>query len=289
MMNYDDISRRLARIYEPREAKAIARMVLEERFQLTMADILCGKVTQLSADDHEELEKIVHRLENSEPVQYVLGQATFRGRPFSVAPGVLIPRPETAELCQWIVEAARSGHRTHNASESAPSLSILDIGTGSGCIAVSLALDIEGSSVTAIDVSAEALAVARSNAHALGARVQFQQLDILAAYPDQHYDIVVSNPPYVCRREAETMEANVLRYEPHLALFVPDDDPLLFYRAIATHSDSLLAPRGQLFFEINPLCHALVCELLRDEGFTDIQSRQDQFGRWRFVCGRKNA
>lgn len=289
MMNYDDICRRLARVYDLREARAIARLVLEERFSLTLADILCGKVTQLSSDDHEELEKIVCRLETSEPVQYVLGQSTFRGRPFRVAPGVLIPRPETAELCQWIVETVRSERCIKSATEVPAGLDILDIGTGSGCIAVSLALDIDDARVTAIDVSSEALAVARDNARSLGARVLFRQLDILASAPDRKYDIVVSNPPYVCRSEAESIEENVLLYEPDVALFVPDDDPLLFYRAIASQSGTLLSAGGQLFFEINPLFHTQVCELLRSEGFTSIESRRDQFGRWRFVSGRKDA
>lgn len=300
MMNYDDISRRLARVYELREARAIARLVLEERFGLTLADILCGKDTQLSADDHAELEKIVRRLENSEPVQYVLGQATFCGRRFHVGPGVLIPRPETEELCRWI--SSSLGQETVEKQGQPTHKRILDIGTGSGCIAVTLALSIAAADVVALDISADALAIARRNAVALGAAVAFAEHDILTASPTSLLEVssvgaaerrlhgsghlfttIVSNPPYVCRSEAGLMEANVLRHEPHQALFVPDDDPLLFYRVIARQGRVLLVPGGCLYFEINPLCAEQLCAMLTREGFTDVQLHQDQFGKQRFV------
>ena len=303
MMNYDDISRRLSCLYDPNEARAITRLVLEERFGLTLADILCGKDTQLSADDHAELEKIVQRLEKSEPVQYVLGQATFCGRSFYVAPGVLIPRPETAELCQWIIDDSVAEQHRQDQGDDNPVTSprILDIGTGSGCIAVTLALGMADADVVAIDISPEALAIARCNAQRLGAAVAFIQHDILASRPSilldatsasrktathNRYTVIVSNPPYVCRNEAELMEPNVLRHEPHQALFVPDEDPLLFYRAIAKLAHSLLMRGGMLYFEINPLYVEQLHTLLIDEGFADVKVRSDQFGKQRFMAAR---
>mgnify|MGYP002856540594 CR=1 FL=1 len=276
-MTYEQLWHRLSAIYEPGEAKAITRLVLKERFGLTMADILCGKVTQLSADSQLTLENMFCRLEKAEPVQYVLGRACFCGRYFKVAPGVLIPRPETEELCQWVIDEQTDSRR------------LLDIGTGSGCIAISLALELPSTRLTAWDISTTALQIARENATALGAMVRCEQRDILQACAngDEHWDAIVSNPPYVCQREAAYMQRNVLDHEPGLALFVPDENPLLFYRAIASYALQTLAPGGCLYFELNPHFSDQVGQLLTDLGLTDIIFRSDQFHKKRFVRGMK--
>ena len=285
-MNYEQLCQRLSNIYDASEAKAIVRWVLDVRFGLSTADIYCGKVTQLSPNDQAELEKIMLRLEKAEPVQYVLGVADFCGRQFHVAPGVLIPRPETAELCQLI---AKDGGRD-----------ILDIGTGSGCIAITLALEIPDSKVTAWDISDAALSIAQGNAKSLGANVVFEHQDALSlshpltsspshpltSSPSQ-WDVIVSNPPYICRKEADEMEKNVLEYEPDTALFVPDDDPLLFYRHIMNYAHTALRSGGRLYFEINPLYADSIVEQLQQLGFTDIAKINDQFAKARFIKASK--
>ena len=276
-MNYEQLWQRLTSVYDIGEAKAIVRWVLDVRFGLSTADIYCGKVTQLSPNDQAELEKIMLRLEKAEPVQYVLGIADFCGRQFHVAPGVLIPRPETAELCQLI---AKDGGRN-----------ILDIGTGSGCIAITLALDIPNSKVTAWDISDTALSIAKGNAKSLGANVIFEHQDALNISLTSHlspltselWDVIVSNPPYICRKEADEMEENVLKYEPDTALFVPDDDPLLFYRHIMNYAQSSLRSGGRLYFEINPLYADSIVEQLQQLDFTDLDKINDQFAKARFI------
>ena len=280
-MNYEQLCQRLSNIYDTGEAKAIVRWVLDVRFGLSTADIYCGKVTQLSPNDQAELEKIMLRLEKAEPVQYVLGVADFCGRQFHVAPGVLIPRPETAELCHLI---AKDGGRD-----------ILDIGTGSGCIAITLALDIPDSKVTAWDISDAALSIAKGNAKSLGANVVFEKRDalklshssLLTPNSSNPWDVIVSNPPYICRKEADEMEENVLKYEPDTALFVPDDDPLLFYRHIMNYAHSALRSGGRLYFEINPLYADSIVEQLQRIGFIDIEEINDQFAKARFIKASK--
>ena len=282
-MNYEQLCQRLFNVYDAGEAKAIVRWVLDVRFGLSTADIYCGKVTQLSSNDQAELEKIMLRLEKAEPVQYVLGVADFCGRQFHVAPGVLIPRPETSELCRIIEEGGtRKEKREYQ---------ILDIGTGSGCIAITLALDIPDSKVTAWDISDAALSIAEGNAKALGANVTFQHQDalniscssFLVPPSSINWDVIVSNPPYICRREADEMEENVLKYEPDTALFVPDDDPLLFYRHIMNYAKWALKQGGRLYFEINPLYADSIVEQLLQLGFADAEKINDQFGKTRFI------
>lgn len=269
-MNYEQLCQRLSNVYDTGEAKAIVRWVLDVRFGLSTADIYCGKVTQLSPNDQAELEKIMQRLEKAEPVQYVLGVADFCGRQFHVAPGVLIPRPETAELCHLIAEDGGAD--------------VLDIGTGSGCIAITLALDIADAKVTAWDISDDALAIAQQNAKTLGADVSFEKRDALnISQTSIIWDVIVSNPPYICRKEAAEMEENVLKYEPDTALFVPDDDPLLFYRHIMNYAASALRQEGRLYFEINPIYADSIVEQLQQLGFIDVQKIDDQFGKTRFI------
>ena len=274
-MSYAELWRPLTAVYDEREAQAVARLVLEEHFSLTMADVLTGQMP-----DETAWAEIRQRLLTGEPVQYVLGWTEFGGIRFVVKPGVLIPRPETYELCQWIVGLEERGERREERE-----CSILDVGTGSGCIACTLAAALPQAAVTAWDVSETALSVARENAKRTSVNVSFEQVDVLdtTSLPAVHWDVIVSNPPYVCEREKTSMERNVLDYEPHLALFVPDDDPLLFYRAIAQYAVEALRHGGKLYFEINPLYARETEQMLCTMGLVETETRLDQFGRERFV------
>ncbi|MDY5088779.1 MAG: HemK family protein methyltransferase [Prevotella sp.] len=373
-MTYNQLWKRLTAIYNEREAQAIVRTVLDALFGMSLTDICLGKVTQLSADDTTRLEKIMQRLEKSEPVQYVLGAGWFAGRLFDVAPGVLIPRPETEDLVKWACDEAKEKEKEDNSKEErgkeekevskkgeapqkeeqllssplkeeeeglrkgkdasqkeeqllssplkeekeglrkgedasqkeeqplssllksnkevsekgeeVPHPSILDIGTGSGCIAITVALALPQARVTAWDISTDALAIAAGNAHRLGASVRFEHQDALSAPDDEErWDVIVSNPPYICDRERADMSDNVLSYEPELALFVPDSDPLLFYRAIARYASKALKPGGRLLFETNTAYVYEVAQTMADEGFTAIEVRNDCFGKPRMVKG----
>lgn len=297
-MTYNQLWKRLTVIYNEREAQAIVRTVLDALFGMSLTDICLGKVTQLSADDTTRLEKIIQRLEKSEPVQYVLGTEWFAGRLFDVAPGVLIPRPETEDLVKWACDEAKEKEKEDNSKEErgeeekedskkeAPHPSILDIGTGSGCIAITVALALPQARVTAWDISTDALTIAAGNAHKLGASVRFEHQDALSAPDDEErWDVIVSNPPYICDRERADMSDNVLSYEPELALFVPDSDPLLFYRAIAHYASKALKPGGRLLFETNTAYAHEVAQAMADEGFTAIEVRNDCFGKPRMVKG----
>ena len=299
-MTYNQLWKRLTTIYNEREAQAIVRTVLDALFGMSLTDICLGKVTQLSADDTTRLEKIMQRLEKSEPVQYVLGAEWFAGRLFDVAPGVLIPRPETEDLVKWACDEAKEKEKEDTSKEErgkeekevskkgeeAPHPSILDIGTGSGCIAITVALALPQARVTAWDISTDALAIAAGNAHRLGASVRFEHQDALSAPDDEErWDIIVSNPPYICDKERADMSDNVLSYEPELALFVPDSDPLLFYRAIARYASKALKPGGRLLFETNTAYAHEVAQVMANEGFTAIEVRNDCFGKPRMVKG----
>ncbi|MBQ6406274.1 MAG: peptide chain release factor N(5)-glutamine methyltransferase [Prevotella sp.] len=281
-MNYQELWRRLAQVYDEGEAKAIARMVYEVRFNLTLSDLFIGKDTQLSANDQAELAEITQRLEQQEPVQYVLGQADFCGRTFLVNQHVLIPRPETEELCRWIISEFR------DESLEFRDCSILDIGTGSGCIAITLAADLPKAEVTAWDISGEALQVARENAKRLHFNVIFELADALNTPLDhERWDVIVSNPPYICNKERARIEANVLDHEPHTALFVPDDSPLLFYRAIAQYGLTALKTGGRLYFEINPLYAQELAEMLSMMSYHDIEIKNDTYGKQRMIRARR--
>ena len=281
-MNYQELWRRLAHVYDEGEAKAIARMVYEVRFNLTLSDLFIGKDTQLSANDQAELAEITQRLEQQEPVQYVLGQADFCGRTFLVNQHVLIPRPETEELCRWIISEFR------DESLEFRDCSILDIGTGSGCIAITLAADLPKAEVTAWDISGEALQVARENAKRLHFNVIFELADALNTPLDhERWDVIVSNPPYICNKERARIEANVLDHEPHTALFVPDETPLLFYSAIAQYGLTALKTGGRLYFEINPLYAQELAEMLSMMSYHDIEIKIDQYGKQRMIRARR--
>lgn len=281
-MTYHDICQRLTPLYGPQEAKAMTRMLLEDLFSLSFADILCGATEHLSDADTLRLQQSVDRLLDAEPLQYVTGTAFFCGHPFHVAPGVLIPRPET----EWIVDTA-----VGLVTSSAPR--ILDIGTGSGCIAtsISLALADKHCYTEAWDISEDALRIAADNAERLGAEVKFRRRDALRLEEEKSeeimLDIIVSNPPYICNREAADMHANVLRHEPHLALFVPDTDPLLFYRAIASYAMRSLRKGGWLLFECNTLYAHDTAQMALDMGFDTSVVEDDCFGKPRFVKAQK--
>lgn len=297
-MTYHDICQRLTPLYGPQEAKAMTRLLLEDLFNLSFADILCGATEHLSDADTLRLQQSVARLLDSEPLQYVTGTAFFCGHPFHVAPGVLIPRPET----EWIVDTA-----ANLVMSSAPR--ILDIGTGSGCIAISISLALADRHchTEAWDISEDALRIAADNAARLGADVEFRRRDALRLEEDflaeenqggaealsdtnaaaESWDIIVSNPPYICNREAADMHANVLRHEPHLALFVPDTDPLLFYRAIARYAMRSLRKGGWLLFECNTLYAHDTARMVSDMGFATSVVEDDCFGKPRFVKAQK--
>ena len=288
-MTYNELWRQLVQIYDEGEAKAIARMVYEERFGLTLSDIYLGRETQLSAADQTELQFIAKRLLQGEPIQYVLGQADFCGRTFMVNEHVLIPRPETEELCQWIVGSEQR-------KVISDKYSFLDIGTGSGCIACTLAAEVPEAEVTAWDISEEALKIARENANHNNVHVTFEQVDVLnltSPLPfgggrGEALSLIVSNPPYICNKERAAMEPNVLEHEPHSALFVPDDDPLLFYRAIAQFGQTALKQGGWLYFEINPLYAEPLCDMLCDMRFCCIETKTDQYGKQRMIRAQRS-
>jgi len=248
-----------------------------------MTDIICGKTEELSAEEQQELENIVERLERSEPLQYILGYADFFSYRFHVAPGVLIPRPETEELVQRVVDAASRLSCPH----------ILDIGTGSGCIAIASALELTKRGVSphveAWDISPDALSIARQNNLSLHADICLYEVDVLGSdLKTDHQDIIVSNPPYICESEKKDMESNVTDHEPHLALFVPDNDPLLFYRRIAEYATEVLNSGGWLMFEINRAYGREVSDMLRSMNFSDVSLAEDQFANPRIVTARKS-
>lgn len=276
-MTYRELWRTLEPLYGNGEARAVTDYVLDVCFGLSKADIMCGAVEEMTAEKAAELNKIFGRLMEGEPVQYVLGRAEFSGRWFNVRPGVLIPRPETEELCAWITAD----------SKASCSPKVLDIGTGSGCIAITLQLDMPESKVTAWDISADALDVARENAKQLDANVNFVRQDALNAKPEGEWDVIVSNPPYICEKEKKDMAVNVLEHEPHTALFVPDADPLLFYRAITRLAVQTLSKGGRLYFEINPIYADDTCRMMQAEGMTAVELRSDMYGKQRMAKGVK--
>ena len=262
-------------LYDQREAQALFRRYVEERLGVEYYLFLLDM--NLPADLPDGWETDLERLSSGEPFQYVMERTEFCGLPFKVTPAVLIPRPETEELVAGIV--------SENAGRTA--LSVLDIGTGSGAIAVTLAKNLPAASVTALDVSDEALMVAAENAETNNVSVRFLKFDILgeASLPGR-YDLSVSNPPYVPERDRAAMHRNVLEHEPALALFVPDDRPLLFYEAIAKKSATALNPGGRLYLETHEDYHPELKQLLENHGFVNVDCRQDLFGHPRFVVGQ---
>lgn len=292
MKTYQQLWQSITTLYEAGEAQAIVRTVLDVKYGMTLTDIICGKVNELSADEERKLEEIIRRLQKGEPVQYVLGKADFAGRTFHVEPGVLIPRPETAELCEWIEKDVTENKGITEGEKEENTIRILDICTGSGCIAITLGLDIGGSEVTGWDISEDALRIAQGNVALLDAgnvKIEYQDALKLAETSDAgRWNIIVSNPPYICEKEKADMEKNVLEHEPGIALFVPDEEPLKFYRAIAEYASSALKSGGALYFEINPIYEKETREMLEGLGFKAIDTKEDTFGKQRMMRAGKS-
>ena len=269
-----DIKSALAAAYPEGEVRAFVRILFEEWMHYSTVDIYMRADSEVPPFVVEKMRHAVQRLLRHEPIQHIVGVAHFHGHRFAVSKHTLIPRPETEQLVDMIVD------RNHDA----PDLCVLDIGTGSGCIACSLARALRFAEVHAFDISQPALDLAAENARNLGVKVAFHHVDILNAVPQpQQFHIIVSNPPYICMHEQQLMEDNVLRYEPHSALFVPDNDPLLFYRAIARYASVALKPGGKLYFEINAAYGNDTAKLLSNFHFADIEVVRDFYGRDRFV------
>lgn len=254
------------------EVTALTRIIATELLGIQQTNFFLKDPVILTPEQKRLLDDALERLNRNEPIQYILGYSDFCGLRFKVTPATLIPRPETSELVEWIE------------SENSNAVNILDIGTGSGCIAVSLASKLPGSKVTAWDISREALEIARGNNRSNGTSVEFAQVDILShTLSGEKFDIIVSNPPYIKDNEKSTMKSNVLDWEPHTALFVPDNDPLLFYRIIAEKGLKMLEPGGRLYFEINRAHGNETSDMLASLGYTDIKLRKDLAGNDRMI------
>ena len=258
-------------VYAEREARSYTAVVCEGRLGMRFTDVIVEPAAP--CPDHEELPQILAAIRDHCPAQYITGFAWFLDRKFAVREGVLIPRPETEELVRMITDRykGRSGLR------------VLDVGTGSGCIAVTLAAELKQAEVVAVDVSESALEVARENARRHRVSVDFVRCDMLQEGPSGYFDLIVSNPPYVTLQEKDEMRPNVLRYEPHRALFVPDDDPLVFYRAIAEYGCRSLNPGGMLWFELNERYGSEVASLLEQSGYSEVAVHDDMFGKQRMA------
>ncbi len=273
----NELTRRIIPVLGEREAKASMRIAAEDIFGWTQTDLIVKGDDEISDFRASQLDSVADRIVLGEPLQYVLGKAHFYGMSFEVTPDVLIPRPETSELVDIIV---RDNPR--------PDLRVLDVGTGSGCIAVALARNLPFSRLTALDVSERALEVARRNAKKFKTSVTFIHADIMKwDAPSDSFDIIVSNPPYIAEHERADMEARVLAHEPASALFVPDADPIMFYRRISAVASIALVRGGKLYFEINPLFASEVCAELKKSGFEDVRIERDIHGRQRFALAVK--
>tara|TARA_R110000751_G_scaffold137079_3_gene240408 strand:- start:10383 stop:11228 length:846 start_codon:yes stop_codon:yes gene_type:complete len=264
----------LSELYPSEEIQSFFNILSEKYLNLSRIEIALNRDRRLTETEAEKFQKAILRLQNHEPIQYIIGETEFYGLPFKVNTHTLIPRPETEELVEWILSGfPPSGAR-----------GILDIGTGSGCIAISLAKNLPNAKISALDISEEALKIAEANAKLNKVEVDFFQTDILAAETlPMKYDVIVSNPPYVRELEKKQMQQNVLKYEPHSALYVKDEDPLLFYRAISRLAKNHLNPAGKLFFEINEYLAYEMTELLKAAGFKNIEIKKDIYGKDRML------
>lgn len=263
----------LSALYDGEEAKQLFCLAAGQVSEWNRGQLLINATAQLSAEQSLAYHHILLELKKGRPMQHILAEAWFYGLKFKVTEAVLIPRPETEELIEWIL----------NTVKTQPVSSILDIGTGSGCIAVTLKKNLEQVEVSALDVSADALKVARENAITNTAAINFIHSDILTYNSPSRYDLIVSNPPYITENEKKEMHQNVLAYEPHLALFVSNENPLLFYKRIADFALINLQPEGKLFFEINEYLGKETVEMLSTKGFTDITLKQDMQGKDRMI------
>ena len=290
---YKQLQQQLQTCYDQREATAVAAAVIAHITGLDNTGRLINKQKQLTDEQAQTFYNITEELLRQKPLQYVLHEAPFYGMNLYVNENVLIPRPETEELVDWIIQEAKSARymiqdtrdKEHGA-RSKNQISILDIGTGSGCIPVALKKHLPAASIDAIDISEKALEVAKKNAAAQSTNIHFYELDILNENLWQQlpkYDIIVSNPPYITKKEAATMHNNVLLHEPHTALFVPDENPLLFYEAIAQFGLQHVNNNGKLFFEINEVYGKEISEMLQAKGYENIELRKDMQGKERMI------
>jgi release factor glutamine methyltransferase len=272
----------LSGLYDSNEVEYITLLFISEITDLSKAKIKAFPEFEVPAQETERLTDILNRLQTGEPIQYILGKTEFYGLPFLVNPSVLIPRPETEELVEWVLSTVGSSQLAAGR--------ILDIGTGSGCIAISLKKNLSNVAVSAIDISTEALQTARQNAGLNEVDINFIQGDILNPniqtvfnHSPLTFDLIVSNPPYVTQHDKTQMHTNVTDFEPHTALFVPEDDPLIFYKAIADFAIKNLLPGGLLFFEINENLYQQTVQLLTDKKFKNIELRKDMSGKDRMI------
>lgn len=272
------IKKELTGLYPETEIESFIRLLFESVCGWNYTAQFLNKDRIIEKVYSQEIEKAVLRLKKFEPIQYIFGETEFFGLKLKVNPSVLIPRPETEELVNWIIENKLSG-----------SSRILDIGTGSGCIALSLKNQIKEAKIFGVDISEEALKVAKNNAILNDLEVRFFQVDILnwENFKWGLFDVIVSNPPYVCEIEKQEMQLNVLKYEPENALFVPDEEPLIFYERIAEFAQKYLGVNGKLFFEINENLGEKLLKLLEDKGFVDIELKKDINNKTRMLCSRK--
>lgn len=272
------IKESLRGLYTESEISSLTGIIIESATDLTLSSIRIDKSKKISPIQEGKIKGIVSRLKNYEPIQYILGETEFFGLSFHVNRDVLIPRPETEELVEIILNENKGS-----------SSRILDIGTGSGAIAITLKKNIKEASVTAWDISSEAIDVARKNAEKNNVDIIFNNVDVLGVYPHEElFDIIVSNPPYVLESEKKNMEDNVLRYEPHLALFVDDNEPLIFYERIASIATDILNPKGKLYFEINSSKGQDTIDMLINKGFRDVELIRDLSGKDRIIKASKN-
>jgi len=275
---FDSYRQGLVNVYDVNEQNAITMLVINEICKVSKATIKAFPENEISSEQAEKLENILEELKTGKPIQYILGKTEFYGLPFNVNPSVLIPRPETEELVEWVLETVGSLKLAAG--------SLLDIGTGSGCIAISLKKNLPGFKVSAIDISKDALQTAASNAKLNEVDVEFIEDDILnlkSEFEIPKFEIIISNPPYVTLHDKIQMHTNVTDFEPHTALFVPESDPLIFYNAIAEFAVKNLTENGLLFFEINESYGKETVELLADKGFKNIELRKDMSGRDRMI------
>jgi len=274
---FTEFKQHLGIIYDPNEIEALTLLVINELTGTSKAKIKAFPEQEVTSIEVEKLNTILKRLQNGEPVQYIFGHTEFYGLPFNVNPSVLIPRPETEELVEWALSSVVNSEWAGN---------ILDIGTGSGCIAISLKKNLSNASVSAVDISPDALKTAKQNAGLNNVDVIFINDDILnikSKIENSKFEIIISNPPYVTLHDKTQMHTNVTDFEPHTALFVPENDPLIFYKAIANFAAKNLTSDGLLFFEINESLGNETIELLKDKGFKNIELRKDMSGRNRMI------
>lgn len=288
---FDTVANQLRGIYPSGELKSLLRIIFQSQLGIPLHRVHTDPSMAVSPNDSQMVLEMAGQLRQHRPIQYILGETEFYGMAFRVNPDVLIPRPETEELVDWVLQTVQAEPHKSGRIEAEPenvtkSLSVLDIGTGSGCIAICMAARLGQSVVTAIDISSRALAVARANAKLNGVDVNFYCADILndtQSIPNKPFDIVVSNPPYVRNSERLLMMPNVLEYEPHLALFVDDSDPLRFYKAIANRAPTMLKTGGRVFCEINEALGNETRCLFERSGFTRVELRKDLNGKDRMI------